>query len=291
VPHLQSQQPPVGSRSVGSAVSLVSLQLEPKTRLLLLLLPLLAEDFSDSEQRRMLLPLLLRKPACALYQLEHLVNTCFDHLYSPPAATDKPAAPAASTNLFSGFGNTAQKESSTPAPTANADAAAKAPPAAASPFGGFGAPAASAAPASTKPAEASTSLFGAAPPSTSTPAQTSKPSAGSSSLNPNAQINKTVKLGEPAPSFVKGKTFNEIVERFEQELGTQVKTFKDQAAEVREWDLVLMQNASNVSRHPIYVLRVPADLLRDRYIDCRPLLRHATSRDRTGQYSCDLGRG
>jgi nuclear pore complex protein Nup62 len=174
----------------------------------------------------------------------YLINIRFTPQHSaPPAATDKPAAPAASTNLFSGFGNAAQKESSATAPAVNADAAAKAPSAAPSLFGGFGAPAA---PAS-KPAEASTSLFGAAAPSTSTPAPASKPSAGSSSLNPNAQINKTVKLGEPAPSFVKGKTFNEIVERFEQELGTQVKTFKDQAAEVREWDLVLMQNASNVS--------------------------------------------
>jgi len=163
---------------------------------------------------------------------------------APAAAAEKPVAPAAPANLFSGFGNATQKESSAPAPAANAEAAAKAPPAASSPFGGFGAPAA---PAS-KPAEASTSLFGAAAPSSSTPAPASKPSAGSSNLNPNTQINKTVKLGEPAPSFVKGKTFNEIVERFEQELGTQVKTFKDQAAEVREWDLVLMQNASNVSQ-------------------------------------------
>jgi len=199
--------------------------------------------------------LLPRKPDASLAE-----NTTFrSHplrplLSAPPATADKPTASAAPTNLFSGFGNAAQKESSTPAPAANADAAAKAPPAASSLFGGFGAPAV---PAS-KPAEASTSLFGAAPPSTSTPAPASKPSAGSSSLNPNAQINKTVKLGEPAPSFVKGKTFNEIVERFEQELGTQVKTFKDQAAEVREWDLVLMQNASNVSGRMAWIaLRSP----------------------------------
>jgi nuclear pore complex protein Nup62 len=125
-------------------------------------------------------------------------------------------------------------------------------PATSSLFGGFGAPA-GAAPAASKPAAPTSSLFGGAPStsaSTSTATATApppKPSAGSSNLNPNNQATKTVALGEQAPSFVKGKTFNEIVERFEQELGTQVKTFKDQAAEVREWDLVLMQNASSVS--------------------------------------------
>jgi nuclear pore complex protein Nup62 len=171
--------------------------------------------------------------------------------YSGPSATDKPAAPAASTNLFAGFGSAAKKDAAPAGPAANADVGSK--PAAPSPFGGFGAPA-------TKPADAnaSTSLFGGAALSASTAAPTlgTKPSAGSSGLNPNAQVNKTVKLGEPAPSFVKGKTFNEIVERFEQELGTQVKTFKDQAAEVREWDLVLMQNASNVSRQETYCRRI-----------------------------------
>jgi nuclear pore complex protein Nup62 len=123
-------------------------------------------------------------------------------------------------------------------------------------------------------------LFGGAP-STSTSTATApppKPSAGSSNLNPNNQATKTVTLGEQAPSFVKGKTFNEIVERFEQELGTQVKTFKDQAAEVREWDLVLMQNASSVSpRHTNLTLgyaRVECDLFSctDRW----SILGHAT---------------
>jgi nuclear pore complex protein Nup62 len=122
-------------------------------------------------------------------------------------------------------------------------------PAAGSSLFGFGAaiPAASV-DASKKPATGG-SLFGAAPAAAAASSSTPivQPSAGSSGLSKGSQPAKTVTLGEQAPSFVKGKTFNEIVERFEQELGTQVKTFKDQAAEVREWDLVLMQNAQSVS--------------------------------------------
>ena len=164
-------------------------------------------------------------------------------------------------------------------------------PAAAAPslFGGFGA-AAGTTPAASKPAAPAGSLFGGVP-----PAAPAKPSAGSSNLNPNNnnnQTTKTVALGEQAPSFVKGKTFNEIVERFEQELGTQVKTFKDQAAEVREWDMVLMQNASSVSFPLEREKHVPIPQLKTtRYrSDCRIVLGHATSRDRTSQYPCYVGR-
>lgn len=46
--------------------------------------------------------------------------------------------------------------------------------------------------------------------------------------------------------MVKGKTFNEIVERFEAELEDQVSRFRDQAAEVREWDMILIDNSQNV---------------------------------------------
>lgn len=74
---------------------------------------------------------------------------------------------------------------------------------------------------------------------------------------------------EPAPSVVKGKTFNEIVERFEAELEDQVSRFKDQAAEVREWDMILIDNSQNVSISGTELFRVRAKT-RHR-IDCSAL--------------------
>lgn len=164
--------------------------------------------------RTRLLALPLRKSTSTKRVVPHLILACF----LIRAATGAPAAsaPAASGNLFG---------KPTPAPstaTQNAAQPAAAPAATASLFGGAAAGAAT-------PAAAPTAESSAA--ATSGAGQTKK-----------------VSLSEAPPSFIKGKTFAEIVQRFEDELQAQAKTYKDQAAEVREWDLVLMQNASAVSR-------------------------------------------
>jgi nuclear pore complex protein Nup62 len=129
------------------------------------------------------------------------------------------------------------------APPATDDAAKKADaptapkPASASLFGNFGAPAK---PTGTAPAVPS--LLGT---TSSTPAATTTTAPSAPAPAAAAKINAAP---EPAPSIVKGKTFNEIVERFEAELEDQVTRFKDQAAEVREWDMILIENSQNVSR-------------------------------------------
>lgn len=130
-----------------------------------------------------------------------------------------------------------------PAPAATDDASKKAdtgadkPAAAAaaggSLFGNFGAAKPAAIPAATTATSApavSSLLVGSAPANAPAPASTASA--------PKAQ--------EPAPSVVKGKTFSEIVERFEAELEDQVARFKDQAAEVREWDMILIDNSQKV---------------------------------------------
>lgn len=94
--------------------------------------------------------------------------------------------------------------------------------------------------------------FGAKPATTTTTTTTTTPavpsSLGATSTTGTTTAPKANATQEPAPSVVKGKTFNEIVERFEAELEDQVSRFKDQAAEVREWDMILIENSQNVRR-------------------------------------------
>ncbi|KAJ9092498.1 hypothetical protein QFC19_008711 [Naganishia cerealis] len=126
-----------------------------------------------------------------------------------------------------------------------ADAPSAPKPAAASLFGNLGAPAAK--PVGITPAIPS--LLGATSIST-TPATTAPNASNATAPSvPAPAATSTVSAApEPAPSIVKGKTFNEIVERFEAELEDQVSRFKDQAAEVREWDMILIENSQNIAR-------------------------------------------
>jgi nuclear pore complex protein Nup62 len=122
----------------------------------------------------------------------------------------------------------------------SADAPTAPKPGAASLFGNLGAkPAAS----SASSAPAVPSLLGGAAATSSTSAV---PAPSGAAAPATAKVSAAP---EPAPSVVKGKTFNEIVERFEAELEDQVSRFKDQAAEVREWDMILIDNSQNVSTY------------------------------------------
>ena len=54
----------------------------------------------------------------------------------------------------------------------------------------------------------------------------------------------------PPPSMLRGKTIEEIVNRWTSELETHVKDFSKFAQEVVVWDRALIENGNNVRRPP-----------------------------------------
>lgn len=55
---------------------------------------------------------------------------------------------------------------------------------------------------------------------------------------------------EPAPSLLRGKTLEDIVDTWTKDLDLQVKEFEKQAGEAREWDKVLVRNGNQVCPPP-----------------------------------------
>lgn len=51
----------------------------------------------------------------------------------------------------------------------------------------------------------------------------------------------------PPPSMLRGKTLEEIVNRWTTELETNVREFNKFAAEIAVWDRALIENGNNVS--------------------------------------------
>ncbi|KAJ9123908.1 hypothetical protein QFC22_000698 [Naganishia vaughanmartiniae] len=183
---------------------------------------------------------------------------------TPAPSTPKTQPPAG--GLFAGFGAPKPAEPAKEAAATGSSTPQEAPKAGGTLFS-LSAPAATTddagkkADALTAPKPASASLFGnlggAAKPTGTAPAipsmlGTTSATPTSTTTTPSvpapAAAAKVNAAPEPAPSIVKGKTFNEIVERFEAELEDQVTRFKDQAAEVREWDMILIENSQNIAR-------------------------------------------
>lgn len=57
----------------------------------------------------------------------------------------------------------------------------------------------------------------------------------------------TSAISVPPPSMLKGKSIEEIVNRWSTELETHVRDFNKFAAEVAVWDRSLIENGNNVS--------------------------------------------
>lgn len=58
----------------------------------------------------------------------------------------------------------------------------------------------------------------------------------------------------PPPSMLRGKTIEEIVNRWSAELETHVREFNRFAGEVAVWDRALIENGHNVSRNNVHYL-------------------------------------
>lgn len=56
----------------------------------------------------------------------------------------------------------------------------------------------------------------------------------------------TVPVSVPPPSMLRGKTIEEIVNRWSSELETHVREFNKFAGEVSVWDRALIENGNNV---------------------------------------------
>ena len=98
---------------------------------------------------------------------------------------------------------------------------------------------------------AGTGLFGAASAAKDTSAAAAAPAAAAGSSSgaagaPAAGLNATSAAVAP-PSMLRGKTIEEIVNRWSTELETHVKEFNKFASEVAVWDRALIENGNNVS--------------------------------------------
>lgn len=60
-------------------------------------------------------------------------------------------------------------------------------------------------------------------------------------------MSTTSAISVPAPSMLKGKSIEEIVNRWSAELELHVRDFNKFAAEVVVWDRSLIENGNNVS--------------------------------------------
>lgn len=166
------------------------------------------------------------------------------------------AAPAAGGGLFAGFGATAnkngkpeEKKDGAPAPTLPA-------------FSLGGQPASTTAASTAPTAE---KKDGAAPPSLfsglgSTTTGATKPAtplAGPPITAPGlgtTAMSTTSAISVPAPSMLKGKSIEEIVNRWSTELELHVRDFNKFAAEVVVWDRSLIENGNNLAALYNYVL-------------------------------------
>ncbi|KXN86397.1 Nucleoporin nsp1, partial [Leucoagaricus sp. SymC.cos] len=96
-------------------------------------------------------------------------------------------------------------------------------------------------------------LFGAKPPATTTPAAagtTAKPATPNDSnisFCPFLAITAAPAVAVPPPSMLRGKTLEEIVNRWSSDLETQVREFNRFAAEVAVWDRALIENGNNLT--------------------------------------------
>lgn len=132
-------------------------------------------------------------------------------------------------------------------------------PASAAPSFSFGASTSTTATSSTSalaPAPAVPSLFGAKPastPSSSTGALTfgaKPPATTSTSLGAPAASTSTTTA--PTPSMLRGKTLDEIVSGWSNELEERTRDFADVAGDVREWDRVLRENGEQVNNKTLF---------------------------------------
>ncbi|KAF4574844.1 FG-nucleoporin nsp1 [Pleurotus pulmonarius] len=164
-------------------------------------------------------------------------NGLFGKPAAPAAATTTPkdasqatATPAApSGGLFGSLGTntTAEKKDGAPAPSQPA-------------FNLFGKPAekkdAPTAAASTSTAPGTDKPKDAAAPSTSAP--------GASTATPS---NTSTAIAVPPPSMLRGKTIEEIVNRWSNELETHVRDFNRFAGEIAVWDRALIENGKSLA--------------------------------------------
>ncbi|OAX43848.1 hypothetical protein K503DRAFT_765463 [Rhizopogon vinicolor AM-OR11-026] len=109
----------------------------------------------------------------------------------------------------------------------------------------FGAKPASSAP--TAPSEPATNLFGAKP-ATTTPTTTAPLGQSALGLPKNCDKPKDAPtVAVPPPSALRGKTIEEIVNKWSSELEVHVREFNKFAGEVAVWDRALMENGNNLA--------------------------------------------
>ncbi|KAF8165202.1 Nsp1-like C-terminal region-domain-containing protein [Crassisporium funariophilum] len=136
---------------------------------------------------------------------------------------DAPVAPALGGNLFGGLsGNKEQEKKDTP-------------PTAAQPFNIFG---------GSKPTEKTDA--------TSANKESDKPKDATSGPSTSNAMGPAVAI--PPPTMLRGKTLEEIVNRWTSELETNVREFNKFAAEVAVWDRALIENGNNIAALHSHVL-------------------------------------
>lgn len=59
----------------------------------------------------------------------------------------------------------------------------------------------------------------------------------------------TTAISVPPPSILRGKTIEEVVNKWTADLDSHVREFNKSAGEVAVWDRALMENGNNVSAH------------------------------------------
>ncbi|KAG9237623.1 nuclear pore complex protein An-Nsp1 [Amylocarpus encephaloides] len=149
---------------------------------------------------------------------------------APSSSTPTPA-PAATSSLFSGLGN------SSAAPTTSTPATSTPPAARLSLFGGT--PASSQAPAATS--SSTTDAAAAAPTGTATSGATGLAAATST-------LGQSTSGPAPQLSRLKNKTMDEIITRWAGDLSKYQKEFQEQAAKVSEWDRLLVNNGEKIQK-------------------------------------------
>ena len=107
----------------------------------------------------------------------------------------------------------------------------------------------------TYPGIASTSLFGAVPAPTATkndatapPGAALGPSLTATALGATPSVNPTsTTIAVPPPSMLKGKSIEEIINKWTNDLEVNIREFNKYASEVAVWDRALIENSNNVS--------------------------------------------
>ncbi|KAL4241213.1 nucleoporin NSP1/NUP62 family protein [Abortiporus biennis] len=165
-----------------------------------------------------------------------------------------PAASTAPSNFFGQPPSTSKPEEKKDSSTANP---------APSPFGLFGTkPAAAATPTpatstttstekkdtpATSTSTGATSAFGSKPATTPAANAPGAPTATTSSNANAAPTTTSSAISVPPPSMLRGKTIEEIVNRWSTDLEVQVREFNKFASEVSAWDRSLVENGNNLA--------------------------------------------